>query len=167
MKALIFNSGLGSRLGELTANNPKCMVELSNGETIFGRQIRVLTQCGIRDFVVTTGPFEEQLKAVAAGFEGRGACFAFVPNPVYRETNYIYSMYLAREELRGEDILLLHGDLVFDAAYVQAILDAPESSLGSVNPALPLPEKDFKARIADGEVREVGVGIFGDDCTAF
>ena len=167
MKALIFNSGLGSRLGELTAHNPKCMVELSNGETIFGRQIRVLMQCGIRDFVVTTGPFDEQLKATAERFESSGARFSFVSNPVFRETNYIYSMYLAREQLRGEDILLLHGDLVFDAASVQALLDSPVSSLGSVDPSLPLPEKDFKARIVDGEIREVGVGIFGNDCVAF
>ena len=38
MKALIFNSGLGSRLGELTADRPKSMVELGSGETICKRQ---------------------------------------------------------------------------------------------------------------------------------
>ena len=39
--------------------------------------------------------------------------FTFVENPIYDKTNYIYSMYLAREYLK-DDILLLHGDLVFD-----------------------------------------------------
>ena len=37
MKAVIFNSGLGKRMGDLTKNNHKSMVKLSNGETIFGR----------------------------------------------------------------------------------------------------------------------------------
>lgn len=167
MKALIFNSGLGSRLGELTADRPKGMVQLAYGETIFERQLRILFGCGITEFVVTTGPFPELLEAAAAPYIERGCSFAFVPNPVYQETNYIYSMHLAAPHLHGDDILLLHGDLVFDAAYAQAVIDAPLASLGSVNAALPLPEKDFKARIVDGKVREVSVGIFDDDCVAF
>ena len=36
MKALIFNSGIGKRMGELTAHCPKSMVHLYNDETIFG-----------------------------------------------------------------------------------------------------------------------------------
>ena len=139
MKALIFNSGLGSRLGALTHDRPKSMVRLGSGETIFHRQLRILSACGIREFVVTTGPFPELLEAEAAPFEAAGCSFAFVPNPVYSETNYIYSMWLARGLLRTGDFLMLHGDLVFDAAYAQAVVDSPLESLGSVNPALPQP----------------------------
>lgn len=167
MEALIFNSGLGSRLGKLTEHHPKSMVQLANGESIFGRQIRILYSCGIRDFVITTGPFAEQLHAVAKPFEQRGCTFRFVPNDLFDKTNYIYSMWLAREELRNSDFLLLHGDLVFDAEYAQMIIDSPLPSLGSVNPSLPQPEKDFKARVINGTVREVGVNIFDQDCVAF
>ena len=60
MKALIFNSGLGSRLGDLTKDKPKALVKLSNGETVFERQIRLLSACGVKDFVVTTGPFADR-----------------------------------------------------------------------------------------------------------
>ena len=167
MKALIFNSGLGSRLGELTADKPKSMVRLANGESIFHRQLRILYNCGIREFVVTTGPYAEQLEHEVASFQEHGCSIVFVPNPVYDKTNYIYSMFLAREYLRDDDILMLHGDLVFDAAYAQEVIDSPLSSLGSVNETLPQPEKDFKARIVDGEVCEVSVSIFDDDCYAF
>ena len=167
MKALIFNSGLGSRLGKLTANSPKAMVRLGDGETIFGRQLRVLSSCGITEFVVTTGPHPEQLMAAAAPYVGRGCSFSFVPNTEYSQTNYIYSMYRARDLLRGDDFLVLHGDLVFDAAYAQTVIDSPLESLGSVNASLPQPEKDFKARVVDGQVREVSVMIFDDDCVAF
>lgn len=48
MKAIIFNSGIGSRMRHLTKNNPKCMIKLYNGETIFERQIRILSSCGIK-----------------------------------------------------------------------------------------------------------------------
>lgn len=43
MKAVIFNSGIGKRIGAFTQFNHKSMIELKNGETIFGRQIRILT----------------------------------------------------------------------------------------------------------------------------
>lgn len=166
MRAFIFNSGLGSRLGELTAERPKCLVRLGSGETILHRQLRVLSACGVRDFVITTGPFAALVEAEARAFEARGCRFAFVGNERYAETNYLYSFWLARDELRGGDVLMLHGDLVFDAAYVRAMLDAPAGSWGAVNPSLPQPEKDFKARVVDGEIREVGVGIFDADCVA-
>lgn len=168
MKALIFNSGTGSRLGGLTSNSPKSMVRLlSTGETILYRQLRILHDCGIRDFVITTGPQPEQVMDVASHFVARGCNVAFVPNPIYAETNYIYSMHRAADYLRESDFLLLHGDLVFDAAYAQALIDSPHASAGSVNAALPLPEKDFKARVVDGQVREVSVNIFDEDCVAF
>lgn len=167
MQALIFNSGLGSRLGVLTADRPKSMVALGSGETIFHRQLRVLSSIGVREFVVTTGPWPEQLEACASEFEARGCSFSFVRNERYAETNYIYSMWLARDLLRGREALVLHGDLVFDASYVEGLLSLPAGSYGSVDPELPLPEKDFKARVAGGEVREVGVDTWGEGCVAF
>ena len=63
MKAVIFNSGLGNRMGEFTQNHHKSMAPLKDGETIFHRQIRLLSEEGITDFLVTTGPFEDQLKS--------------------------------------------------------------------------------------------------------
>jgi choline kinase len=48
MKAVIFNSGLGNRMGEFTHTHHKSMSVLKNGETIFHRQLRLLSQEGIR-----------------------------------------------------------------------------------------------------------------------
>ena len=42
MKALILNSGLGSRMGELTSDHPKCMTEISSKETILSRQLNMI-----------------------------------------------------------------------------------------------------------------------------
>ena len=39
MKALILNSGMGSRMGVLTSEHPKCMTEISGRETILSRQL--------------------------------------------------------------------------------------------------------------------------------
>ena len=166
MRAVIFNSGVGKRMGSLTENSHKSLVQLANGETIFRRQLRILRDCGINDFLVTTGPYPEQLQDVTSESLFSDCSFTFVENPEYLSTNYIYSMYLAREHFDGE-VLMLHGDLVFDRKLIEMVLSHPARSLATFNPSIPLPEKDFKARVVDGCIREVSVSIFGEDCFAF
>lgn len=165
MKAIIFNSGIGKRMGEFTQSNHKSMALLANGETIFERQIRILGECGIKSFVVTTGPFEEQLKScVQRRFSHLR--FEFVRNPVFDSTNYIYSMHLAKGFF-DEAALLLHGDLVFNRALITALIKAPEPDLALADKTKPLPGKDFKARIKEGRLAQVSVNIFDEDCFAF
>ena len=53
MKALIFNSGIGKRMGEFTKTHHKSMTVLKNGETILERQLRILSTNGIKDFIIT------------------------------------------------------------------------------------------------------------------
>lgn len=164
MKAIIFNSGLGNRMGEFTQKNHKSMARLKNDETIFHRQLRLLIAEGVRDFIITTGPFEDQLKAEAADFPQ--ANFTFVRNDIYMNTNYIYSMFMAREHL-NDDMIFLHGDLVFNRKLVHDVLNCADKNTATVNFSKALPEKDFKGRVQDGKVVEVSIKIFDEDCFAF
>ena len=164
MKAVIFNSGLGNRMGAFTETHHKSMAQLKDGETIFHRQIRLLSAEGITDFIVTTGPFEEQLKAEAADFPQLN--FTFVRNSVYDKTNYIYSMYLAREQM-DDDLVILHGDLVFNRKLAHDLIQCQDKDCATVNFTKALPEKDFKGRVEDGKVLEVSIHIFDDNCFAF
>jgi len=167
LRAVIFNSGTGSRMGDLTRTSHKSMARLATGETVFARQVRILKEAGIREFVVTTGPFADQLREAAAAREFSDLGFTFVHNPDFAETNYIYSMHLAREHL-GTDALLLHGDLVFNRRIVKRLLADDRPDLALVDKAAPLPQKDFKARVnPSGLVCEVSVDISGDGCYAF
>ena len=43
-------------------------------------------------------------------------------------------------------------------------LAASPASAVTVDSTLPLPEKDFKGRVRDGRLMEVGVNVFGEDC---
>lgn len=151
-------------MGDFTRTNHKSMAVLANGETIFARQLRLLAAAGITDVVVTSGPHVEQLEAVAAHFPHLAV--TFVANDLYDQTNYIYSMHLARE-LLDDDVLMLHGDLVFNRAVLGALLADGRPDLGVVNAGLPQPEKDFKARVEGDLITEVSVQIHDADCLAF
>ena len=159
MKALILNSGAGSRMGSLTADSPKCMTELCTGQTILSRQIRQLESQGIAEILITTGPFVDKLESHAREAADYASLF-FVNNPDYAATNYIYSIYLAKEYLR-DDIILLHGDLVFSTEVLTGLL-SQRNSAAVISSVLPLPEKDFKAVIVDGRISAVGVEFFAD-----
>ena len=166
MKALIFNSGIGKRMMELTKNNPKSMVHLYNDETIFERQIRLLQEAGITEVVITTGPYPEMLKNICNKPCYKNMHFVYPHNEIFDTSNYIYSMYKAREYL-DDDILMMHGDLVFDRTLIPSLLANKEPNTCLINKYKPLPEKDFKGRIIDNELREVGINIFDNNCYAF
>lgn len=153
-------------MGALTAHAPKSMVHLYNDETIFERQIRLIQEAGIREVVVTTGPYPETIKEVCDKECFRNMRFIFSHNEKYDQTNYIYSMYNAREYL-DDDIIMMHGDLVFDRTLIPAMLKNKKANLCLINKFKVLPEKDFKGRIIDGTLREVSISIFDKNCFAF
>lgn len=159
MKALILNSGLGSRMGVLTSEHPKCMTEISNHETILSRQLKLIADAGIEEVVVTTGYYEGILVNYCESL-GLPLHFIFVKNPIYDKTNYIYSIYCAREYL-DDNIILMHGDLVFETEVFDKVVSSPVSCM-TVSSTLPLPEKDFKVQVKDGMVMKVGVDIFNE-----
>lgn len=163
MKALILNSGLGHRMGVLTSEQPKCMTEISPKESILSRQLKLLAGCGIKEVVMTTGYFDSVLENYCRSLE-LPIDIKFVNNPLYAETNYIYSIYCAREYL-DDDIILMHGDLVFEKCVLEGIIDCRTSCM-KVSSTIPLPEKDFKAVIKDGFVQKVGIDFFTDSMEA-
>ena len=159
MKALILNSGLGSRMGILTSNHPKCMTEINSKDTILSRQLKQIVNSGIKEVVITTGYYDEVLINYCESLD-MPLQFHFIKNPIYDNSNYIYSIYCAKDFL-DDDIVLMHGDLVFETEVFEKLL-LSESSCMAVSSTLPLPQKDFKAQIKDGKVIRVGVDLFTD-----
>ena len=159
MKALILNSGLGHRMGVLTSEHPKCMTEISFTDTILSRQLRLIADAGIHEVVMTTGYFDEVLVNYCHSLK-LPVHYTFVNNSLYAETNYIYSIYCARQYL-DDDILLIHGDLVFEPSVLDDLL-ACEKSCMKVSSTISLPEKDFKAVVHNCRVEKIGIEFFAD-----
>lgn len=158
MKALILNSGLGHRMGDITKNHPKCMTEIAQNETILSRQLKLIASAGITEVVMTTGYFDKVLIDYCNSLN-LPLNIAFINNPVYDTTNYIYSIYCAKELLQNEEIILMHGDLVFEGSVFDKVVRS-EKSVITCSSTLPIPEKDFKAVIKDDKVEKVGIEFF-------
>ncbi len=164
MKAIILNSGLGHRMGSITDTHPKCMTEISSDNTILSRQLKKLVAFGVDKVIMTTGYYNSILEDYCKGLH-LPIQFTFVNNPIYDKTNYIYSIYCARDYLKDDDVILMHGDLVFEPLVLEAILDSKVSCM-AVSSTLPLPDKDFKAVIRDGRIEKVGIEFFDNAMAA-
>ena len=151
-------------MGSLTAAQPKCMTEISDSETILSRQLIMLAEAGITDVVITTGAFSGELIGYCEKL-GLPLDIKFVHNPDFAQTNYIYSIFLAEKLLRGDDVILMHGDLVFERAVFDEVISYGGSCM-AVSLSAQLPEKDFKAVISDGRVEKVGIEFFGKGAAA-
>ena len=164
MKALILNSGMGKRMGSLTSEHPKCMTEISESDTILSRQLKLIAAAGIKEVVMTTGAFDEVLVNYCNSLN-IPLDITFVKNPKYAETNYIYSIYCAKDKLRGDDIVMMHGDLVFEGKVFNDVV-LSDGSCMTVSSTVDLPEKDFKAVINGDKITAVGIEFFENAVTA-
>ncbi len=164
MKVLILNSGLGHRMGVFTSEHPKCMTEITHRDTILSRQLRQCVEYGIDEVVMTTGYYDKVLIDYC-NFLHLPLKFTFVNNPIYDKTNYIYSIYCAKDYLKDDDIILMHGDLVFENLVFEAVVESPNSCM-TVSSTLPLPEKDFKAVIKNERIEKIGIEFFDNAMAA-
>jgi choline kinase len=117
--ALLLAAGLGCRLNPLTKRIPKCLTAV-NGITILERLVVNLKQIGIRRLVVVTGHGEQYIRDFL-GTETGDLKIEYVFSSLYKETNNIYSLWLARKVI-NEQFLIVESDLVFDKSLLNAML---------------------------------------------
>lgn len=121
MKALILAAGLGSRLAPITDNCPKSMVPV-NGKPILIKQIENLLENDIDDITIVSGYKAEVLeKAVHDLYPN----IKIINSIDYAQTNNMYSAYLAKEILYGEEFLMMNADVFYDSSVITALLQCP------------------------------------------
>ncbi len=119
MKAIILSAGQGSRLGHLTADRPKCLIEFG-GRTLLDRQLDALNAAGVGEAIVVTGFRDEQVEAAIARRAG-GPRVRTVFNPFYKVADNLGSLFVAKEELTG-DCLVWNGDTLVSEALMERVI---------------------------------------------
>ncbi len=129
MKAVILAAGMGTRLRPITWSVPKCLVPV-NSKPILEHQFEALLLAGIRDVILVVGHLAKMLSNKYGTSYG-GMNIHYVENRLYDRTNNIYSLWLAREYLNSQ-VLLLEGDLVFEPELLQRLTQTPEPDVAIV-----------------------------------
>jgi choline kinase len=121
VKAVILAAGCATRLRPYSDDTPKTLLPVA-GVPILRRTMTSLMRCGFDQFVIGTGYLEHMVRdAVASWFAGVDV--TFVSNPDFRTTNNAYSLWLVRQHVDGSPFILLDGDVVFDLAVVEELVE--------------------------------------------
>ena len=162
MKAIILSAGQGSRLGHLTDDRPKCLIEFG-GRTLLDRQLDTLAANGITESVVVTGFRDDQIERALERRRaaGEGPNVRTVFNPFFKVADNLGSLFLVREELKG-DCLVWNGDTLVSNSLMARVIGNDQSGICvTVDRKDTYDDDDMKVvRDEDtGRLREIGKRI--------
>ena len=126
MKGLILAAGQGTRIRSVHGEHPKCLITLNNTDwTILDQQIWALSHAGVRDIGIAVGYERDQIvRHVTRNHRGSLQRFKFIENQYYAQTNNIYSLWLARDWLKGSSFVALNADVAFDSEVLPPALSS-------------------------------------------
>jgi choline kinase len=155
MKAVILSAGKGTRMMPLTANTPKCLIDIGKGKTVLESQLDVLSACGFTEVYVVAGYRLEQVRAKIASYRGGNMKIRIIHNPFYATTNNIISLWLALPYVNGE-FISVNGDDIFKGSVIQSLL-AAEGDIAMTIDRKEAYDSDDMLVVTEGElVRHVG-----------
>ena len=110
MKAILLAAGSGMRLGGLTRETPKALIDI-NGKTLLERQIIALQKNDINDIVVVTGPNNNKFNIKN---------ITYIQDSNYLEHDVLGTM-MSASECMNSDVIISYTDIVFDEKIIYSI----------------------------------------------
>ena len=146
MRAIILAAGRGSRMGDLTAEIPKCLVQLG-GKPLLDWQTSALRMAGIERIAIVTGWQPEHL--ANQGLET-------FHNPRWSETQMVVSLSCASEWLSAETCIVSYSDIFYPASAVRTLIETPGDVAITYDPDwLSLWSRRFADPLSDAESFEI------------
>ncbi len=143
MRALILAAGRGSRMGDETEGRPKCLLEV-DGRALIEHQLETLADCGVGPVALVVGYRADDIKEVV------GTRAEYIHNHRWRNTNSMYSFWLAREWITS-DLLVLNSDLLFHPEVIERLLRARGDAI-AIDSGSGRAAEQMKVQVEDGRL---------------
>lgn len=159
MRAIILSAGQGSRLMPWTALQPKCLLEVDDGETLLGLQLRALAASGVTHASVVVGFAAERVENVLRGRPLPGMHVETLHNPFFAVADNLVSCWMARERMR-QPFLLLNGDTLFEPAVLQRLMASEPAPVAlAIDRKQAYDDDDMKVCVEGSRLRAVGKSL--------
>ena len=154
MQAIILAAGISKRLRPLTDSTPKCLLKVGD-KTILEMTVNNILRNGIDDFVMVTGYRENMIKDFI-GKKYPGLSIKFLTNPDYENNNNSYSLWMAKDHIIG-DCILLDSDIIFDYRIISKLLESGHTSCLAVNCNHKLGDEEIKVIVdSANKIQHIG-----------
>jgi choline kinase len=119
MKTVILAAGAGSRLKPLTDHVPKCLLKVGV-KCILEMTIKNLLATSNSEIIIVTGYLENKIREFLRE-RFPYLKITYIYNEFYASTNNIYSLWLAKDAVLGDDMMMMDSDIVFDERIITKI----------------------------------------------
>ena len=110
MKVILMAAGRGTRISKFIGDKPKSLVDVG-GMTLLSHTIQMLKSNGINDISIIVGYKHEMIEE-----ELKNQNVKIYHNKDFAQTNSIYSLFLAKDELSEDDVILANADVFWETA---------------------------------------------------
>lgn len=149
LRAIILAAGKGSRLEPVSGESVKCLVELG-GMTLIERQCSYLRASGISRIAVVVGFQAERIRRIC------GPEVEYVENPIFAETNSLYSLWLARHWFQS-GFVVMNSDVFFHPELLRDLITAKyeDAILISWREQTKYGDEEMKVKVRDGRLLDI------------
>ena len=119
MIGVILAAGMAKRLRPLTDTKPKCLLEVG-GKTLLQRTVDAMASAGISEFLVVTGYRSGMIRDFLTSHYPQTPS-QFLDNVDYEHNNNIFSLWMAMQQLHGQEVLLMDSDILCDPEAVRRV----------------------------------------------
>ena len=113
MKAIILAAGRGSRMKELTSENPKCLLKLNN-KSLLELQLKSIKEAGVNQIAIVTGYKNSTFK----GFNIKE-----IHNKNWSSSQMFYSLLTASSWLKGDSFIVSYSDIFYKSSAIKILLE--------------------------------------------
>jgi choline kinase len=131
--ALLLAAGIGSRLSPLTKSSPKCLT-LVNKKSILERLVANLKKQGFTRLVIVVG-YKNECIMDFLGNKSGDLNIEYIFSPLFRTTNNIYSLWMARNII-NEPFVLFESDLVLNTSLLDEMVYPDKMAVAKMQPWL-------------------------------
>jgi choline kinase len=161
MKTVILAAGAGSRLKPLTDHIPKCLLK-AGGKSILEMTIENLQATTNSEIIIVTGYLENTIREfIRDRFPHINV--TFIHNSLFASTNNIYSLWLAKDEVIGDDMMMMDSDIIFDKMIITRLLNSGHNNCLALK-RHKVHEEEIKVKTdVSGRVLEIGKNVNPSD----
>lgn len=158
MKAVILAAGISSRLRPLTDSTPKCLLKIGD-KTILERTLDNLLAYYLDDIIIVTGYLEEQIKSfITQNYPQLN--ITYIINDKYDNTNNIYSLWMTKDFVTDNEILLMDSDILFDKKILDLLLKSKHKNCLALRSDHQLSDEEIKVRLNnDKSIAEISKSV--------
>ena len=152
MNAVILAAGVGQRLGDISDNKPKCLLEFDE-VSLLQRHLHILKHYGIEKIIVVTGYQSSLVEQEISGSSAGNITFT-VHNLDYKKGSMI-SMLVGLAELDSDqDFILMDADVLYDHRMIGKLINSENNNCFLLDRDFVPGDEPVKLCVRDGKLIE-------------